>query len=97
MQGAVSSPPPFDALNESTICSACAIGFCGWKGDRLQTVGELYSFFAEVCDAADASFHDPAACRHFFHWFDATPRDEMRRELLSEVGLALEEQLAVAA
>ena len=28
---------------------------------------------------------EPAACRWFLNWFDDTPRDQMRRELLAEV------------
>ena len=42
------------------------------------------------CFEADQRLGEPAACRWFLNWFDDTPRDEMRRELLAEVELALE-------
>ena len=36
---------------------------------------------------------EPAACRWFLNWYDDTPRDEVRRELLAEVELALAERV----
>ena len=65
--------------------AACVIGFCGWQGDRLTTVGEVQQHFARCCFEADQRLGEPAACRWFLNWFDATPRDEMRRDLLAEV------------
>ena len=53
------------------------------------TVGQCEEFFAKCCFEADQSLGEPAACRHFLNWFDDTPRDEMRRELLAEVELTL--------
>ena len=65
--------------------AACALGYCGWQGDGLETVGEVEEFFARACFEADQRLGEPAACRWFLNWFDDTPRDEMRRELLAEV------------
>ncbi len=69
--------------------AACALGFCGWHADSLVTVDEVGEFFARACFEADQRLGEPAACRWFLSWFDGTPRDEMRRELLAEVERAL--------
>jgi hypothetical protein len=45
--------------------------------------------FAQLCFEVDQHFGEPRACRHFLNWFDDTPREQMRRELLPEVVLAL--------
>src|SRR5437868_2184907 len=76
-----------------TVESACELGFCGWQGDELESVGQVEEFFARACFEADQRLGEPAACRWFLNWFDDTPRDQMRRDLLQEVELALAERL----
>lgn len=71
------------------VDSACALSFCGWQGDGLKTVGEVEEFFGHICSDIDYAIQEAAGCRHFLHWFDDTPRDEMRKQLLPEVDLAL--------
>jgi hypothetical protein len=97
MQGAICSPPTLDALRDRPIACACAIGYCGWQGEGCATVGELEEYFHRICDAADAIFQEPAACRFFLNWFDETPRALMRRELLGEVTHALRQSELIAA
>ena len=97
LQGVVSSPPPLDALRDCAVNGTCAIGFCGWHGEGLRSVGPVEEFFFGICERADAIFREPAACRHFLNWFDSTPRPVMRRELLSEVSLELRNRLPLAA
>src|SRR5437868_8798081 len=80
LQGVVSSPPPLDELRACAVHGGCAIGITGWLGDGLASVGQIEDFFANVCESADAAFHEPAACRFFFDWYDEAPRTEMRRE-----------------
>lgn len=89
IQGATTTPPPLWFVQEWPVEAACALGFCGWQGDGLGTVGEVEEHFAKVCFEADTRLGEPAACRWFLNWFDDTPRHEMRRELLAEVELAL--------
>ena len=67
----------------------------GWQGENLESVGEVEEFFARACFEADQRLGEPAACRWFLNWFDDTPRDQMRRELLAEVELALAERLPI--
>lgn len=89
IQGATTCPPPLMCVQDWPVEACCALGFCGWQGDALNTVGEVEEHFAKCCFEADQRLGEPAACRWFLNWFDDTPRTEMRRELLAEVELAL--------
>jgi hypothetical protein len=85
VQGATTTPPPLQCVQDWPVEAACALGYCGWQGDGLETVAEVEEFFARMCFEIDQQMGEPAACRWFLNWFDDTPRDEMRRELLVEV------------
>lgn len=89
VQGATTTPPPLMCVQDWPVEAACALGLCGWKGENLETVGQVEEYFAKMCFEADQRLGEPAACRWFLNWFDDTPRDEMRRELLGEVQLLL--------
>jgi len=89
VQGRTMSPPPLLGLADAEVEAACALGFCGWHGAGCTTVGALEAYFDELCTSADAALGEPAACRHFLDWFDATPRTMMRRKLLTEVECTL--------
>ena len=89
IQGATTSPPPLQCVQDWPVEAACALGYCGWVGDGLETVGEVEEFFARLCFETDCRLGEPAACRWFLNWFDETPREVMRRELLAEVQRAL--------
>lgn len=91
-QGATSTPPPLQGIEDWPVEAACAVGYCGWQGDGLATVGDLESFFARVCFEADQRLGEPAATRWFLNWFDETPRREMRRLLFPEVSWSLAER-----
>ena len=97
IQGSVSSPPPLDALRHRSVEATCAISYCGWQGEGQRNVGQVGEYFHRICDAADAAFHESAACRYFLNWYDDTPRAEMRSALLAEVNRALRERPLVAA
>ncbi len=94
IQGATTSPPPLASVQEWPVEAACALGFCGWQGESLETVAEVEEFFARTCFEADQRLGEPAAVRFLLNWFDNTPRDEMRRELLVEVERSLDERAA---
>ncbi len=91
-QGATTTPPPLMCVQDWPIEATCALGYCGWQGEDLETVGEVEEFFARCCFEADQRLGEAAACRWFLNWFDDTPREEMREELLGEVERALEER-----
>jgi len=88
-QGATTTPPPLMCVHDWPVEAACAVGFCGWQGDDLPSVGEVEEYFARCCFEADKRLGESAACRWFLNWFDDTPRSDMRRLLLAEVELAL--------
>jgi hypothetical protein len=71
------------------VDAACALGFCGWKGEGCATVAEVEEFFAKLCQAADQALGEASGVHWFLNWYDETPRDLMRRELLAEVRRAL--------
>jgi hypothetical protein len=97
LQGVTTSPPALETLGDWSVEAACALTYCGWQGDGLDTVGKAIDFFECACRQADKALGEPAACRLFLHWFDETPRAEMRRRLLAEVQRALGERRAAAA
>lgn len=95
LQGATTTPPPMMCVQDWPVEATCAVGFCAWQGEELETVGEVEEFFARACFEADQRLGEPAACRYFLNWFDDTPRDTMRRLLLEEVERVLAERIPV--
>src|SRR3954462_8639878 len=89
IQGATTTPPPLQCVQDWPVEAACGVGFCGWQGDGLETVAGVEESFAKMCFEVDQRLGEPAACRWFLNWFDETPRDDMRRQLLAEVNRAL--------
>lgn len=85
--------PSFLHLNQDRpVEGACGLAWCGWQGDGLRTVAEVAEFFDRVCFEADTDLGEQAACCQFLNWFDETPRDQMRDELLAEVNRTLAER-----
>jgi hypothetical protein len=62
------------------------------KRSVYATVGKVEEIFAKLCFDADKSLGEPAACRYFLNWYDETPRDEMRREMIAELDRAILER-----
>lgn len=89
IQGATTIPPPLECVQDWPVEAACGTGYCGWQGEGLKTVAEVEEYFARICYEIDLRIGEPAACRWFLNWFDDTPRDIMRRLLLTEVRLAI--------
>lgn len=93
-QGATTTPPPLQCVLDWPVEAACAVGFCAWQGEGLESVGEVESYFARCCFEADQRLGEPGASRRFITWFDETPREVMRRELLAEVRRLIAERTA---
>jgi hypothetical protein len=85
MQGATCDPPPLMCTQDFPCKGGCALGYAGWKGEELETVGEVEAFFARACFEADQRLGEPAACRWFLNFFDDTPRDIALKELADEI------------
>jgi hypothetical protein len=94
LQGATTTPPPLQCVQDWPVEAACALGFCGWQGEGLETVAEVEEYFARLCFEVDQRLGEPAACRWFLNWFDETPREEMRQLLLAEVQRTLAQRRA---
>jgi hypothetical protein len=94
LQGATTSPPPLQCVQDWAVEAACALGYCGWQGEGLCTVAEVESYFARMCFEADQKLGESAMVCWFLNWFDDTPRAEMRRQLLAEVNRELDRRLA---
>jgi hypothetical protein len=95
IQGATTSPPPLQCVQDWPVDACCVLGYCSWQTEDLETVAEVEEEFARLCFEADQVLGEPAACRYFLNWYDETPRDEMRRELLAEVDLALADRFGI--
>src|SRR5215203_7259553 len=96
-QGSTTTPPPLQCVLDWPCEGACVVGYAGWQGDGLETVGEVEEFFARCCFEADNRLGEPAAVRYFLNWYDDTPRDEMRKQLLAEVERALADRFVPGA
>ena len=96
-QGTTTTPPPMQCVLDWPVEGACVLGYCAWQGDGLETVGEVEEMFAQTCFEADQRLGEPAAVRYFLNWYDDTPRDEMRKELLAEVYRTLNERFVPGA
>lgn len=92
MQGGTTSPPPLMCHSDAAVNCACSVSYCGWRGEKLETVGQLDEFFSRACFEADERLGEAGGCRWFLNWYDDTPRQEMRLELLAEVERALEQR-----
>lgn len=97
LQGATCSPPLLEVWSARKICAACALGWTGWHGEDLRSIGAVADYFHRLCDQADEALNEPGASRFFLNWYDDAPRDEMRQQLLAEVQLELRSRMAVAA
>jgi hypothetical protein len=88
-QGATTVPPPMPSVADWPVEAACLLGYCGWQGEGLTTVAEVEEYFSRMCYEIDQAAEEPAAVRWLLNWYDETPRDVVRRELLAEVNLTL--------
>lgn len=71
-------------------CAACLIGYVGWRGEGLETIGEVETFFSEMCFQMDQRLGEPSACRYLLGFFDESPWPVVKAELLPEIRIALE-------
>jgi hypothetical protein len=84
-QGSTTTPPPLMCVQDWKCEAACLVGYAGWQGQKLETVGEVEEFFAKKCFQADQLLGEPAACRSLLNFFDDEPRDEVFKAILEEV------------
>lgn len=73
----------------------CPLGYAGWRGAGMATVGDVDGWLAELILAADARLEDAYRTGRLawqlrtdpdlLGWICRAPREEMRRGLLSEI------------
>jgi hypothetical protein len=94
-QGSTTTPPPLMSVHDWDVVGCCSIGYCGWQGCGLETVGEVEEFFSRTCFEADQRLGEPGGSHWFLNWFDDTPREQMQTELLAEVERTLSQRYGV--
>ena len=82
--------PALQAVQDWPCEAADFVGYGGWQGDGLDTVGEVEEFFARLCFECDNRLGEPAGCKHWLNYWDETPRNEAFENALWEVRYALE-------
>ncbi|QVL31121.1 hypothetical protein KIH39_20050 [Telmatocola sphagniphila] len=96
LQGATTYPLAVKPNRLEPIKACCALSYCGWRGESLNSVGEIEQHFDEICAEAGNRLGHPEACRPFLEWYDTTPRSAMRFGLLGEIDRTLNERFRVA-
>jgi hypothetical protein len=92
LQGATTTPPPLQCVQDWPAEAVCLLGFCAVDdlgGFGEATVGDVGEAFSRLCCDVDIRLDEPAGVRWLLNWYDETPRAEMRRELLAEIDRAL--------
>lgn len=89
IQGATTTPPPLQCVQDWPVEAACAVGFCGWQGEGLETVAEVEEFFSKILFEVDALLGEPGGCRYFLHFWDENRMSEVKRLLLPEIESSL--------
>lgn len=75
--------------------SACALGYCLWKGRHIATALDVIRAFNDLVNQADvrlARKEAPANASDFIDWWDCTERPRAVRALLAEVERTLRER-----
>ena len=72
------------------VIGACALAYCGWIGSNLETMTDVLQTFNDTCTRIAIHLKTTIGFIPFVKWFDNTPREQMRQELLEEVNIELE-------
>lgn len=99
LQGVTTTPPPLPVVEDWPCEAACLLAYPGAvelggfaPAVGAARVGDVEESFARLCFEVDQHLGEPAACRFLLNFFDETPREEMRRQMLAEVNLSLAER-----
>jgi hypothetical protein len=98
--GATTNPPPLQSVTNWPVDGCCPVFFALLDGRRPYevSVGALEERWAMACYRADQLLGEPAACRYLLNQIDEWSREDLLRNLLPEVELALaQRETAVAA
>src|SRR5437763_9287607 len=84
IQGATTTPPPLQCVQDWPVEAACALGYCGWQGEGLESVAEVEEYFARLCFEVVQRLGEPAAWSWLLTLVEVAARDEMGAMLLAE-------------
>jgi hypothetical protein len=93
LQGCSTRPPPLTACWSIPCEAACPIGYAGWQGEGIETVGGVEEFLRGVLAESDRLTGERGSARHLLNWVDCSPRDVVRREMLAEIRREQERRL----
>jgi hypothetical protein len=85
VQKTTTSPPPMPCVSDWPCEGACLVGYCGWRGDGLETVGEVEEYFARMCFEIDRAIGEAAGCRWLLNWYDESPMAEVVAEVIPAI------------
>lgn len=94
IQGATTSPPPLLSVQNWPCEAADIIGWCFFGPDA--TVGEVEEGFARACFDADIAIKESAACRWVIDFWDHSPREWARAQMIYLVADSLVERRAIS-
>lgn len=92
VQGRSVVPPGMECVADWPIEAGDCITYALWQSHRVATVGDATDQWAAIMARCDAIIEEKAGCRWLLNWYDDTPREVMRRELLAEVVRAVQER-----
>lgn len=84
VQGVTCVPSIMQCPGGTVPCQACLIGYAGWRGEGLETIGEIEDYFARMTWKIDDTIGKTCS-RWLTCWFDETPRAEVFAALLPEI------------
>jgi hypothetical protein len=95
VQGTTVSPHPSGPIGSrgrtTPPTGACALGYCGWQGEGLNSVGDVWDFFGKFRNEVD-----DYALNDFVSFFDSNERHMVFAALSSEIDAVLAERLEAA-
>lgn len=89
VQGCVVFPRPMPGFWDLPAAAVGLLGYMGREGEGLFSVFEVSEFHERLMQAAAQKLGQMDAAILFLSWFDKTPRDLMRKNLLQETHLEL--------
>jgi hypothetical protein len=89
VQGCVVFPKPMPGFWELPAAAVGLLAYVGREGEGLFSVFEVSEFHDRLKEAAAQKLGQMEAATLFLDWFDKTPRDIMRKNLLQETHLEL--------
>ena len=76
-QQSVTQPKsPYHGFEDDTPEKACVIGFCGWQGLGLHTVGQVHAYYIAFGQTSHKEIVD------FVDWWDSLPSQALGEQLL---------------